>query len=43
MKNPEIKIKIELSEGYEQRFTKACLDILKKRDNKKEVENERRD
>lgn len=27
----EIKVKVEFSEGYERRFTEACLDVLRKR------------
>lgn len=40
MKLPDIKVKIEFTEGYEQRFTKACIDILKKRERREEIRNE---
>ena len=37
----EIEVRLELSEGYEQRFTAACIEILKRRDmKKKEIANE---
>lgn len=32
----EIKVVVEYTEGYEQRFTEACLEVLKRR----EVRNE---
>lgn len=32
----EIKVVVEFTEGYEQRFTEACLEVLKRR----EVRNE---
>lgn len=31
-KNKDIKVVVKFTEGYEKRFTKACLDVLKKRD-----------
>lgn len=33
----EIKVKVITSEGYEKRFTEACLEVLKKRETKKEL------
>lgn len=27
----DIKVKVVLSEGYEERFTKACIKVVKKR------------
>ena len=35
----EIKVKVQFTEGFRERYTKACLDQLKKRDTKKEAEN----
>lgn len=31
MKSKEIKVRVEFSEGYEKRFTEACLQQLRKR------------
>lgn len=31
MKTKEIKVRVEFSEGYEKRFTEACLQQLRKR------------
>lgn len=31
MKQQEIKVKVEFTEGYEKRFTEACLQQLRKR------------
>lgn len=28
----EIKVKVTYTDGYRQRFTKACLDTLRKRE-----------
>lgn len=28
----EIKVKVTFTEGYEKRFTQACLDVLKRRE-----------
>lgn len=28
----EIKVVVEFTEGYEKRFTEACLEVLKKRE-----------
>lgn len=28
----EIKVKVTYTDGYRQRFTKACLDVLRKRE-----------
>lgn len=33
----EIKVKVTFSEGYEKRFTKACLEVLKRRETMKEL------
>lgn len=33
----EIKVKVEFSEGYEKRFTEACLEVLKRREAMKEL------
>lgn len=30
----EIKVKVQFTEGYKQRYTKACLEILRKREAK---------
>ena len=38
MKNKEIKVKVTFTEGYEERFTKACLEVLLKREEKKKIE-----
>lgn len=38
-RDQEIKVRVEFTEGYERRFTKACLDILARRE--KEKENKR--
>lgn len=27
----DIKVEVKFSEGYERRFTEACLDVLRKR------------
>lgn len=34
----EVKVKITLSEGYEERFTKACIQVARKR-----VENQEKE
>lgn len=34
----DIKVKITLSEGYEERFTKACIKVARKR-----VENQEKE
>ena len=31
MKKREIKVKITYTEGYKERFTKACIEVAKKR------------
>lgn len=36
----EIKVKVEFTEGYRERYTEACLEELRKRDQRKELENE---
>lgn len=38
MKQKEVKVKITLSEGYEERFTKACIQVARKR-----VENQEKE
>ncbi|MCM1213282.1 MAG: hypothetical protein NC331_11480 [Lachnospiraceae bacterium] len=30
----EIKVAVVLTEGYQQRYTKACLDVIRKRESK---------
>ena len=32
MKKPEIKVEVTFTPGYEQRFTVACLEIIKRRE-----------
>lgn len=32
----EIKVQLTLSEGYQERFTKACIRVAKKREEEKE-------
>lgn len=32
MKTKDIKVKVTYTEGYEKRFTKSCLEQLKKRE-----------
>lgn len=32
----EIKVNITFTPGYEQRFTAACLEVISKRENRKE-------
>jgi len=39
MKKPEIKVRLELTEGYRQRFTAACLKRLKEREERERLEN----
>ena len=34
----EIKVKVQLTEGFQERYTEACLKQLKKRETKKEAE-----
>ena len=31
----EINVKVIFTEGYEKRYTQACLEVLRKRDKKK--------
>lgn len=38
MKSKEIKIKITYTDGYSQRFTKACVEVARKRE-KDETKN----
>lgn len=33
----EIKVKVTYSEGYQKRFTQACLNVIKKREQKESV------
>lgn len=35
----EVKVKITLSEGYEERFTKACIQVAKRRVENQEKES----
>ncbi len=35
----EIKVKVQFTEGYRERYTKACIEQLKKRETKKEAAN----
>lgn len=35
----DIKVKITLSEGYEERFTKACIQVAKRRVENQEKEH----
>lgn len=35
----EIKVKITLSEGYKERFTKACIQVARKRVESQEKES----
>lgn len=35
----DIKVKITLSEGYEERFTKACIQVARKRVEKQEKDH----
>lgn len=39
----EIKVKVVFTDGYEKRFTKACLDQLKKREEKEKVRQQAKD
>ena len=32
----EIKVKVTFTEGYQKRYTQACLDVLEKRETKKQ-------
>ena len=36
-KRKEIKVAVTFTEGYQQRYTKACLDVIRKRELKKET------
>lgn len=38
MRHKEVKVVVKLTEGYQQRFTKACLEQLRKRKRNFEVE-----
>jgi hypothetical protein len=40
MEKPEVIVKVTFTEGYEERFTRACLRQLKKREELKRL-NER--
>lgn len=33
MKKPEIKVKVTLTDGYKDRFTKACIEVARKKVN----------
>lgn len=37
-KQPEVKFKVTLTEGYRERFTQAILDELRNRDMDKEIQ-----
>ena len=37
MKNKNIKVRVILTEGYERRFTEACLKVAEKRQKAKEA------
>lgn len=37
MKEIKVKVALSLSEGYQKRYTQACLDALKKRDRRESV------
>lgn len=37
----EIKVKVTLTEGYEKRFTEACLNQLRKRDAVRSLQEQR--
>mgnify|MGYP001042155144 CR=1 FL=1 len=39
MKQKDVKVKVEYTEGYEKRFTEACLKILKRREKQQELLN----
>lgn len=39
MKQQEVKVRVELTEGYEKRFTEACLEQLRKRNRKMSQES----
>ncbi len=36
MKEKEIKVKLELTEGYQKRYTQACCRVLARREKKLE-------
>lgn len=36
----EVKVKVEYTEGYQERYTKACLEQLKRRELAKQREME---
>lgn len=36
----DIEVKVVYSEGYEQRFTEACLKVLAERERSKKLEQE---
>ena len=38
MRKQEVKVKLTLSEGYEERFTKACIQVARKRVESQEKE-----
>lgn len=39
MRQQEVKVKLTLSEGYEERFTKACIQVARKRVENQEKEH----
>lgn len=32
MKKEDVKVKVTYTEGYQRRYTQACLEVLKKRE-----------
>lgn len=36
----EIKVEVTFTPGYEQRFTNACLEAIRKRESRKEKSDE---
>jgi len=41
MKPKDIKLKVTYTEGYQQRFTEACLKQLRLRDERKKIESQK--
>jgi hypothetical protein len=39
MRQQEVRVKLTLSEGYEERFTKACIQVARKRVENQEKES----
>jgi hypothetical protein len=40
IKEEDIEVVVVYSEGYEQRFTEACLKVLAEREKRKQLEEE---